>query len=313
MCRALSVSAVLAFVLLTAACGGGGKEAPTAAEVCAATVEVPDVPANVNSSELIEASGLASSRADDEFLWAHNDSGDSARFFAFDYEGGQHATYSITGVEAIDWEDMAIGPGPDSGVDYLYFADIGDNAMQRPNVTVYRLPEPEVAFQPDTPVGPIIKDAEAITLIYPDGPHDAETLLVDPKTADLLIVTKEVAGGPSSVFVAQGPVLAGGVTQLELVITVDFASLVSSVEVPDDAPQLVQALPNLPTAGDVSPDGKLVIVRTYGSAWVWTHVDDAQPLWTAFAGQPCEAPTVIEQQGEAIAFDPDGRGYTTVS
>jgi len=28
---------------------------------------------------------------------------------------------------------------------------------------------------------------------------------------------------------------------------------------------------------------------------------------------PCEAPSAIEPQGEAIAFDRDGRGYTTIS
>jgi len=305
-------------ILLTAsacvvavACGGGGSEPPTAAQICGAT---PDVPAIVNSSELVEASGLASSRADENFLWAHNDSGDTARAFAIDRQGNHHGTYTLAGADAIDWEDMAVGPGPEDGVSYLYLADIGDNAMQREQVIVYRVPEPEVPTRADTPSDDSPLDqVETLTLVYPDRPHDAETLLVDPETGDLLIVTKELAGGPSSVFQTSGTLEDGSATQLELVIEIDFPSFVSSVEVPDDAPPIVRAVPNLPTGGDVSPDGGLVIVRTYGSVWVWAHSDEATPLWTVFAAAPCEAPSAIEEQGETIAFDADGRGYTTVS
>ena len=31
------------------------------------------------------------------------------------------------------------------------------------------------------------------TLVYPDGSYDAETLLIDPLTSDVWVVTKEVA------------------------------------------------------------------------------------------------------------------------
>ena len=33
----------------------------------------------------------------------------------------------------------------------------------------------------------------------------------------------------------------------------------------------------------------------------------------ALAGEPCEAASAPERQGEAIALHPDGRGYTTLS
>ena len=203
------------------------------------------------------------------------------------------------------------GPGPEEGVDYLYLGDIGDNNAQREEVTVYRVPEPEVSTGSDTPTANEFIDVETLTLRYPDRPHDAETLLVDPVSGDVLIVTKEVVGGPSIVFRTPWAVFPHPTT-LEQVGEIDFTPLASNVDVPDDAPPLVRGLPNLPTGGDVSPDGSVVIIRTYGSVWVFERPEGG-PLWDIVRGVPCEAPSAIEEQGEAIAFDADGRGYTTIS
>lgn len=318
--------AALALAVLAAACGddegtspaGTPTEAPVsstaipsvdrAAAICAA---VPEVAGNVQSSELIEISGIAASRQNEGVLWAHNDSGDTARVFAMGPDGTHIASFTLAGAEAVDWEDMAIGPGPDEGVDYLYLADIGDNRKQRPEVIVYRVPEPTVTFL-GTPVTQELAEAERLTLRYPDEAHDAETLLVDPMTGDLVIVTKELAGGPSFVYRAPRSTAPGAPTTLEEVATINFAGLDSQVEIPSDAPPIPRGAPHLPTGGDVSGDGSLVIIRTYGSVWIWTRPAGA-PLWEIARGLPCEAPSTIEPQGEAIAFDSDGNGYVTVS
>ena len=297
----------LTVLLLVAGCSSG-KPSVTAASLCAATPDAGNV--NIASSDIVEASGLASSRLDDNILWVHNDSGDTARVFAIDRQGRHQASYTLPGAEAIDWEDMAAGPGPD-GASYLYLADIGDNNAQRADVTVYRVPEPQVSTS-DTPTLNQVAAVEKLTLRYPDHAHDAETLLVDPLDGDLVIVTKELATGTSLVFHASPSFDAAAAVTLEQAGEIDFKALPSTVQVPQDAPALVRGLPYLPTAGDVSPDGRLVAIRTYGTIWVWSR-DKGMPLWTAFTGQPCEAPSQIEQQGEAIAFDPDGRGYTTTS
>lgn len=307
---ALFAAVAIAFVVLAVSCGGdSGPEPADAAALCAAT---PEVAGWASDDPLVEVSGIASSRRNEDVIWAHNDSGDSARIFALGPFGNHAQTYTLSGAEAIDWEDMAIGPGPDENVDYLYLADIGDNAMQRDEVQVYRVPEPEVNTQADTPTDNPLDEVDKLTLLYPDRAHDAETLLVDPVSGDLLIVTKELAGGPSFVFRAPGALADGSRTTLEEVATINFAGLTSKVEIPPDAPPLVLAVPNLPTGGDVSPDGSLVIIRTYSTIWVWTRPKDAV-LWQAFASPPCEAPSAIEPQGEAIAFDADGRGYVTIS
>ena len=312
--------AVVAIIAI--GCGdGGGDPTPTQAPTlprptatatltraesfCGATAQVAG---SVASARLIEISGLAASRTHEGVLWAHNDSGDSPRIFALAADGRHLAFFRLTGVEAFDWEDMAIGPGPDPSIDYLYLADIGDNAATRPQVDIYRIPEPN----PFADVATNLVPADRLTLLYPDRPHDAETLLVDPRTGDLLIITKELQAPESFVFLAPGPFQAGTTATLELVTTIDFKALSSTVQPPDDASPLVRGVPHLPTAGDVSPSGDLVVIRTYGTAWLWERAENTT-LWDAFAGIPCEAPSTIEEQGEAIAFTADGRGYVTIS
>ena len=123
----------------------------------------------VQSGAVTEASGLAASRRNDGVLWTHNDSGDSARAFAMDTQGKHLGAYTLSGANALDWEDMAVGPGPTAGTSYLYLGDIGDNASFRGSVKVYRVAEPSVSVgQP--PVSGTIVGAESITLRYPDGP-----------------------------------------------------------------------------------------------------------------------------------------------
>lgn len=297
--------------LVLAACGGDGDKSTafTLGDFCGAAKQA-DV--GVGSSDIVEASGIAASRLDDNVLWLHNDSGDTARFFAIDREGFHHARYVLPGAEAIDWEDMAAGPGPDGNTPYLYFADIGDNASQRPEVFVYRLPEPSVALQIDTPTDNQVVDFDKLTLRYPDHPHDAETLLVDPVTGDLLIVTKELQTGVSFVFRAAAPIAAEAPITLEQVGQIDFKSLPSALTPPAGAPPLVANLGFLPTGGDISSDGSLIIVRTYGTIWIWERPDGSS-VAAAFAGAPVELPSELEPQGEAIAFDANGGGYVTVS
>ena len=49
--------------------------------------------------------------------------------------------------------------------------------------------------------------SEKMTVVYADGPHDAETLLFDPSTKELLIATKSIGSG--SAVHRVGPVAAG--------------------------------------------------------------------------------------------------------
>ena len=302
-------------LILLAGCRGDSADTPLASPTAIATPTVARTAETVCASPpairrgtvetklLTEISGLAASRSQPGVLWAHNDSGDIARIFAMTDDGRHLGAYTLPSVQAIDWEDMALGPGPVDGEDYLYLGDIGDNAGQRSEITVYRVREPDAGSDGE------LTDVEALVLQYPDRPHDAEVLLVDPLDGNIYIITKEIAGGPSTVFRAPGA--AAQVTVLEEVATVDFQAL-NAAEPPQDAGPLVLNLGWLPTGGDVAPDRSAVAIRTYAAVWIWELRGSAE-LWQAFAGEPCQAPSAIEPQGEALAFDAAGAGFYTAS
>ncbi len=244
----------------------------------------------VASVDLVETSGLAASRRFDGVLWAHNDSGGEAEVFAVGADGADLGRYLVDGADAQDWEDMALGAGPD-GDDVLYLGDIGDNTASRSSITVYRAPEPDAA--PDT-AGGTITGVEGLTLTYGDGPRDAEALLADPVTGDVFVVSKQWDLGPSGVY--RVPVEAAPGASITMERTADVS----------------QPSPDLVTGGDVSADGSLVALRTYGSVLLWDRAPD-QTVPEALTAEPCSAPVVAEAQGEAVAFSADGRGYVTIS
>jgi hypothetical protein len=243
----------------------------------------------VRSDSLSELSGLAASRRNPGVLWVHNDSGEAPRIYAINEKAELLSACTVQGACNRDWEDIAVAPGPDPNRSYLYIGDTGDNAAKYPEVVVYRVPEPKVdAAAPFAPMttGP----ADAIRLTYPDGPRDAETLIVDPLTRDLYIISKREM--VPRVYRAAYPQSLTQQSKLEQVATLPFGLF--------------------PTGGDVSPDGRRVLVRGMFSAAIWER-PAKEPLWHAFSGPAKTIPLAHEPQGEAICFDRRGEGYFTIS
>ena len=133
-----------------------------------------------------------------------------------------------------------------------------------------------------------IGPADAIRLTYPDGPRDAETLLVDPLTRDILILSKRELF--SKVYRAAWPQSTTQQTRMERVATLPWGFAVG---------------------GDVSPDGRRVIVRGMFNASLWVR-PPGEPLWRAFSGSQAQLPLMDEPQGEGICFDARGAGYFTI-
>ena len=254
-------------------------------DLCGAPAE-PWVSGAIGSAQLHEVSGVVASGLSADRFWVHNDSGDAPRLYAIDGQGALLQTLELTGITARDWEDLALGPGPEEGQPYLYAADIGDNQSARASITVHRIEEPAVGM------GYVASSSfDSLVLTYPDGAHNAETLLVDPRDGSLLIVTKE-AGGTAELYSTDyfGP----GSQARELVYR-------GQAVVTETA-----------TGGDVSRDGTAIVIRGYGGVHGWT-LEDSQPLWSALASSPCSLTSVGEPQGEAIGFLADGSGYLTIS
>ncbi len=94
----------------------------------------------IQDRKIRESSGLARSRTYQGVYWTHNDSGDTARFFAINDSGSLLAEFTVTGAGQIDWEDIAID---DAG--FLYLGDFGNNGNDRDDLVVYRVAEPDPA------------------------------------------------------------------------------------------------------------------------------------------------------------------------
>jgi hypothetical protein len=246
--------------------------------------------------DVIEASGIAASRRNPGVLWVHNDAGSGSRIYALTSAGVTLAVYDLSGTSSNDWEDVAVGPGP-GGSSALYVGDIGDNSLSRTSITVYRVIEPEVGTMPSsTPKK--LSGAEAFPLIYPDRPHNAEALLVDPKSGDVYVVVKS-EDGVSPVFRAAAPLVAGAQNPMVQVQVLKFGA----------APLSGNAQT---TGGSISPSGDEIVIRTYGAAFLWRRAAGAT-VAEALGTAPCPLPLQKEPQGEAIGFAEDGGGYYTVS
>ncbi|HET7736567.1 MAG TPA: hypothetical protein VFK52_11360 [Nocardioidaceae bacterium] len=182
---------------------------------------------------ITESSGLARSTYRRPLLWTHNDSGDSARVFAVAASGATRATLSLRCAKAYDWEDISSGPDHT-----LWVGDIGDNARARSTIQVYRFREPKSLAS-----GTV--KCRRFTLAYPDGAHDAEALLVHPKTGRLWVVSKDAEGG--TFYRAPSTLSPAGTTMLTAV---------------GPAPATV-------TAGSFAPGGRRLAVSSYTRAYMY--------------------------------------------
>ncbi len=233
---------------------------------------------------LHELSGLAASRRHPGIFWAHNDSGNALAVYAMREDGTIVASFPILDVDAFDPEDLALGPcAPHDARPCLYLADVGDNQRMRAGAQVIRIVEPAALRS-----GPLVGEAFAFT--YPDGPHDAEALLVDPRTADIVVVTKSLTslGDAYRVDVHRRPRDTTAVHVATLSAPTGFDSLV--------------------TAGSVHPSGTRVLLRTYRGVWEYRR-PGATDLADVLRTTPVDVPTARQLQGEAVSYTADGGGY----
>lgn len=240
-----------------------------------------------------ETSGLFI--ATDNLFFVHNDSGDTSRFFAIDAKGNLLSTLYFKGDPSVkhsgvtDCEDMAGGPGPLKDKSYIYLGDIGDNGANRPYVKVYRF------LEPDKLSGNMHIKTETVNLKYPNGAQDAETLMIDPVLKELIIITKRqdtVGIYSASLFFKNGDTVTmkkqGG---LFLPGKGLFKYVVS---------------------GDISLDGRQVIIKTYTNVYYWLR-NGKEPIAQTLKRIPAKLPYTMEPQGEAVGFTPDGKAYYCIS
>lgn len=249
----------------------------------------------VQDDALRELSGVVASRRNPGVLWVHNDRGDGPRLYALSTGGRLLGTWTLEGAPDGDWEDLALGQDPRSGQHRIYVGDVGDNQRERAFVRVYEVPEPLVS--PEQEAVEATLTPVVLELVFPDAAYDTETLLLDPLTQDLFLVTKDY-GGASVVFRKAAP-HADGATTLERALDLSFSG-----------PMLTGGAT---TGGDISPDGAAVVVRTYNErAYLWPRAE-GQTVAEALAGVPCAVELAEEPQAESVGFTADGAALLTIS
>jgi len=243
---------------------------------------------NLKRQDLLELSGLACSKTNPGLLYTHEDSGNLNEIYITNTKGDDLGRIVLDGISNRDWEDLACGPGPENSKNYLYVGEIGDNNSVYPTINVYRFQEPDLTSASSQTVVHVVPDK--LNFYYPKSPVNAESLMLDPITKDLYIMTKQVA--QSNLFVARYPQSTISTTKLTQLASFPF---------------------DLLTSVDISPDGSEILVRTTGQIWYWKKLPNETVL-DAMLRKPLDAPYFRnEHQGEAICFAHDGSGYFTTS
>jgi hypothetical protein len=188
-----------------------------------------------------------------------NDSGGDPLVFVVDPKTGRTVGHTTFTDEVTDVEALA-----PAGAHAVWVGDIGDNDEQRASVQVYRVPVGR---------GDRTVDAPAYDLVYPDGPHDAESL-VAARSGRLYVITKGLLGG--SAYVAPRHLDPSKPNRLRPVAGVDVWA----------------------TDAALFPDGRHVLVRGYDGAVVYSF-PDFRPVASV------DLPR--QRQGEGVSIGASGR------
>src|SRR3569832_2206261 len=259
----------------------------------------PTTLATIKDKSISESSGLVASRTMLVAYWTHNDSGDGPFIYAIDTRGDSLGTFRVNGAQNRDWEDIAAGPGPQPNKSYLYIGDTGDNDSVRPEVIVYRVVEPTLSnttrnFTKSRPGS--TEPAEALRLKYPDGAHDAEALLVHPRTGNIYIVTKVVIANPS-VYEAVAPFTAGQSITMRRIGEAHVPSLFGGVI----------------TGGSISPDGRRVALCDYFQGYEIVLPAGSSNFDDIWKQKMTGFDLGKRKQGESITYRLDGKALLATS
>lgn len=241
--------------------------------------------AQLTDKKLEEVSGLAASKANPGLLWTLNDSGNPAIVYLVDEALKIRLSVKLKGIKNRDWEDIAVGPGPDGSKRYVYVADIGDNNARHAYKYIYRFEEPVL----HNDISQItITSFDTIVFRLEGEVKDTEAILVHPTTKNIYLVSKR----ERPVHLYELEVSASVVDTL---VARDIGSL-----------PLTQIV-----AADFSADGEEVLMKNYDNIYYWKL--EGRSLAEALKDKPALLKYTEEPQGEAITFSLDGSGFYTLS
>ncbi|MBX2952843.1 MAG: PE-PGRS family protein [Leadbetterella sp.] len=273
---------ILFSLCLQSCCWFGQCPDPTPSETLPTFERTPQV-SQLNINYLQEISGMVSSFRFPGHLWVQEDSGNEPRIDLIRNDGTHIRKVSFSGANR-DWEDISIGPGPENGKNYIYLGETGDNNAVYGDYYIYRFEEPTEGQNS-------IDNYDTIHFRYPDNAsYDAETVMVDPLTRDLYVVTKAQLN--VRVYRLPYPQNTTGLTVAEYMGAIKYFLIV---------------------AGDVSPDGSEVLLKSYNAIYYWKRKPGESLYQVLSRAHDLSAPYTVEPQGESVCWSTDARGYYTIS
>ena len=251
---------------------GAGPAAAAPARVC-----------RIGDKRLTEISGLAATTNGYVVVNDGSDEASHRKIFYLDQNCEVTRTVSYPS-RPRDTEDLGI-----AGDGTLWVADIGDNNENRDTIALWRLA-----------VG--ARKPTLFRLRYPDGPHNAEALLLT-RSGSPIIITKGI--GAAGLYLPAAKLDAKKTTALRQAgdVTIPFT---------DTANPFSFAGRMVITGGAVSPDGSRATLRTYADAFEF-DAPDGDLVAALTKGTPRQIPLPDEPQGESVAYTPDGTALLTVS
>ena len=249
----------------------------------------------VSDPAITETSGLAASHQHPGVIWLHNDSGDIARLFAVEIASGEKLVeLEVVGIDARDWEDVAIAPcSPQSSdTECLFIADIGNNNLDRTDLVIHRVQEPAQLGVPGTPLILTAVPLDSYPIAYPfvdperEAPliPDAEAFAIDRATHHAFIWTKEDS-------------------RARLMMLPDWSSTIGE---PRPLVYLGELPHGLVTGADIGPHGDRFALRTYGPFYEFASEEVsaflAEPIDATLPSFTVKKNVAGEFQGEAIAY-----------
>lgn len=271
---------IWAAFLLNVCCSGPTVENPT--DVFAPAQRM----AELKGKKLKEISGMAASKLNPGMFWVHNDSGNEAEIYLIDTSLKILLTCRIGDVENRDWEDIAVGPGPVEGKYYVYVGEIGDNDARYEYKHIYRFEEPR---QEEGVRTLKLQSFDTITFRLEDKRKDTETLLIDPGTKALYVISKRE--NPVWLYELKNPQSTKDTLVARKITSLPFTQIVG---------------------GDIIPEGNQILLKNYEHIYYWRS-DNVMAVDDLLKTPHFEVPYEVEPQGEALSWTHDGSGFYTIS
>ena len=228
--------------------------------------------------------------------------------YQLDRAGAVSASVTLNARGTLDIEDVCSFEW--NGVPQLAVADTGDNRRKRASVSVMLLEEPEPRPGQNLRRYSV---SRRIYFTYADGPQDCESIAFDPETRSLLLVTKSwpdmetLSVPPAGLYVLP---LDGGVKDDSGDPVDAEVNAAADADGTAAAPRVLQRVADLTlkvtTAADVSPDGRRLMVLTYGDAYQYVRAE-GQTWAEAVAVSPTRVALGPRGQSEGLCFGRDGR------